>query len=66
MKERSKLVKSKKNKTKYELGQRLSKPLDKDEEMKIDSVNVNQRRKEDGKVKFLTIIIGKHPAKPLQ
>jgi len=64
MKERSKLVRVKKNKTKHPVSHRLSNPLDKEEEMKIDTANVIKRRKEDDKGFPTQTMIAKTPAKP--
>ena len=50
MKERSKVMRSKKNKTTHKLSMRLTDALDKDEEMKMDTDTVTKRRKEDGKI----------------
>ena len=64
MKERSKLVRQKKNQTKHQLSSRLINPLDKEEEMKIDQQNITKRRKEDEKGFPVQAISVKTPAKP--
>lgn len=64
MKERSKLVRSKKNQTKHKLSQRLSQSHPDYEEMKIDSDYVTKRRKEDVKAAPLQTMSMKTPAKP--
>jgi hypothetical protein len=64
MKERSKLVRAKKNKTSHKVSLKLADEPDPEEEMKIDHSNVNQRRKEDGKIQTMQTMLGKTPAKP--
>jgi hypothetical protein len=63
MKERSKLFRSKKNKKKHEVSQRLSSGLDKDEEVKMDIDQVTKRRKEYERPPASMLMTGKTPAK---